>query len=98
MKVTEAPSGDKLRASSDFDEKLVTKLMPALAASWVTFTVLLTAPVLEFTLCRMMLPVMPKFASAVSLFHTLLEQLLFEQKTLPVVAFSEIGRASCRER
>src|ERR1700733_1255458 len=88
MKVSPLPSGVKLIASSDFDEKLVARLIPSLAAIWVTFTVLSTAPLVVLTSCRKIAAVMPKFASTVSLFQTLEEQLLSAQKALPAVAFS----------
>ena len=86
MNVNEVPLSEVLMASSDLEEKLVTRLMPAAKATCVTFTVLSTPPVVGLTFCRMISPVMPKFASVRSLFQTFPEQLAVVQKALLAVA------------
>src|ERR1700733_250113 len=86
MNVRDVPVREVLIASSDFDEKLVTRLTPAAAASCVTFTVLSTAPVVLLTFCRVISAVMPKFASTRSLFQTFAEQLALVQNALLFVA------------
>src|SRR5580700_5506208 len=93
MNVMPVPSGVRLIAPSDFEEKLVVRLIPCAAASAVTLTVFAIAPVVVLTFDRYRSDVMPKFASASSLFQTFTEQFAFPQKALDAVAVTpaELG-------